>query len=188
MLSNQIDDLKQYQRRHCIVIDGIRSSPNETSNQVTEKVKKVLTENRQFHPEEVNYQIDKCHRIGLINTKDCTQSTIVRFKTHSFREAIYLKKTKSNKKQKIKFSLTQKRRKTLTYAYNNFDKLPEIDFFYADIHGNLKFRLKNAINNKFFYSFRDKGELLNLFEKFGWNLGNLDGESEEDGSTVVNEQ
>ena len=141
-------------------------------------MEKVLTEKLQFDPEEVNYQIDKCHRIGPINTKDGTQSTIVRFKTHSFREAVYLKRRKCNKKQKIKLSLTQRRRKTLTYAYNNADKLPEIDFFSADIHGNLKIRLKNPINNKFVYSFRDKRELLNLFEKFGWDLGNFDAESE----------
>ena len=149
---------------HCIVIDGLRTSANETSDQVTEKAEKVLTENLQFDPEEVNYQIDKCHRTEPINTKDGTQSTIARFKTHSFRVAVNLKRRKYNKKQKIKLFLTQRRRKTLTYGYNN---LPEIDFFYADIHGNLKFRLKNA-----------KGELLNLSEKFGWDLENFDVESE----------
>ena len=36
---------------------------------------------------------------------------------------------KKKMQQKIKLSLTQRRRKTLTYAYNNADKLPEIDFF-----------------------------------------------------------
>ena len=90
-----------------------------------------------------------------------------------------LKKKKMQQKTKNQtFSLTQRRRKTLTYSYNNADKLPEIDFFSADIHGNLKIRLKNPINNKFVYSFRDKRELLNLFEKFGWDLGNFDAESE----------
>ena len=165
----------------------LRTSLNETSDQVTEKVEIVLTENLQFDPEEINYQIDKCHRIGPIKTKDGTQSSIVQFKTHSFREAVYLKRRKCNKKQEIKLSLTQRRRKTLTYPYNNADKLPEIDFFYADIHVNLKLRLKNAISNKFVYFFRDKGELLNLFEKFGWDMDNFDIESE-GGSTGDNEE
>ena len=147
----------------------------------------MLTENLHFDPEEANYQTDKCHRIGPVNTKDGTQSTIVQFKTHSFRDAVFLEKRKCNRKQKIKLSLTQKRRKTLTYSYNNADKLPEIDFFYADIHGNHKFRLKNAINNKFAYSFRDKEELVNLFEKFGLDLNNFDGKLESE-STVGNEQ
>ena len=71
----------------------------------------------------------------------------VQFETDSFSQrSCLLKKRKCNKKQKIKLSLAQKRRKTLKYAYNNADKLPEIDFLYADIHGNLKFCLKNPIN------------------------------------------
>ena len=106
---------------------------------------------------------------------------------HSFREAVYLKRRKCNKKRKIKLSLAQRRRKILTYAYNNAEKLLEIDFFYTEIHSNLKFCLKNPISNKFVYSFRDKGELLNLFEKFGWDLGNFDVESE-GGSTGDNEE
>ena len=116
----------------------------------------MLTGNLQFYPEKVNYQIDKCHRIGPINTKDGTQSTIFQFKTHSFREALYLKRKKCHKKQENKLSLIKGRRKTVAYVYNNAGKLPEIDFFYADIHGNLKFRLKNAIYKKFVYSFRDE--------------------------------
>ena len=76
MLSKEIDDLQQYQRRHCIVIDGLRTSPSETSDHVTEKVEKVLIGNLQFDPEEVNYQTDACHRIEPINTKDGMQSTI----------------------------------------------------------------------------------------------------------------
>ena len=125
LLSNEIDHLQQYQGRHCIVIDGLRTSPNEASDQITKKAEKVLTENLQFDPEEVNYQIDKCHRVRPINTQDG--------KTHSFREAVYLKRKKCNKKQKIKLFLTQRRRKTFAYAYNNADKLPEVDFFYTDI-------------------------------------------------------
>ena len=94
LLSNEIDDLQQYQRQHYIVIDGLRTSPNETSDQVTEKTEKVPTENLQFDPEEVNYQIDKCHKIGPINTKDGMQSIIIQFKTHSFRETVCLKRRK----------------------------------------------------------------------------------------------
>ena len=111
LLSNETDYLQQYQRRHCIVIDRLRTSPNETSNQVTKKVEKVLTENLQFDPGEINYHIEKCHKIGPINTKDSTQSTIVQFKTHSFREAAYLKRRKCTKKTKIQpFPHTKKKK------------------------------------------------------------------------------
>ena len=67
LLSSEINDLQQYQRRHCIVINGLCTSPNETSNQVIEKVEEVLTEKLQFDPEEVNYQ--------LTNVTELDQST-----------------------------------------------------------------------------------------------------------------
>ena len=103
------------------------------------------------------------------------------------RSCILKKEENATKNKKSNYPSHKEEKKTLTYGYSNADKLAEIDFFYAGIHSNLKFRLKNAINNKFVYSFRDKGELLNLFEKFGWHLGNFGGESE-GRLTVVNEQ
>ena len=112
-------------------------------------MEKVLIENLQFDPEEVNYQIDKCHRTGPINTKDGTQLMIVKSDlkpTPSVREAVYLKKENATKNKKSNFSSHEEEK--LTYAYNNADKLPEIDFFYADIHSNLKFCLKNPMKKK----------------------------------------
>ena len=70
--------------------------------------------------------------------------------------------------------MARKRRKTLTYAYKISDKLPNVSFFYADIHGNLKLRLNKPINNKIVYPFRDKQEFLNLFKKFKWNIDSLE--------------
>ena len=49
-----------------------------------------------------------------------------------------------------------------------------MDFFYADIHSNLKLRLNETVNNKIVYPFRDKQELLNLFMKFKWNIDGLE--------------
>ena len=56
-----------------------------------------------------------------------------------------------------------------------------MNFFYADIHGNLKFWLNEPINNKIVYPFRDKQELLNLFIKFKWNIDSLELEEEVNG-------
>ena len=70
-------------------------------------------------------------------------------------------------KTKNKLSLTKRRGKNLTYAYNNDEKLPKIDFFYADIQGNHKVHLKNAINNKFAYSFRDKESFYPFLKRLG---------------------
>ena len=132
----------------------------------------MLTGNLQFYPEKVNYQIDKCHRIGPINTKDGTQSTIFQFKTHSFREALYLKRKKCHKKQKNKLSLIKGRRKTVAYVYNNADKLPEIDIFYADTV-ILNFVLK-MLSIKNLSTPSEMSWFLNLFEKLGWDLENFD--------------
>ena len=79
---------------------------------------------------------------------------------------------------KIKLSLTRKRTKTLAYAYKISGKLPNVNFFYVDIHGNLKLRLNKPINNKIAYPFRDKQELFNLFKKFEWNIDGLELEEE----------
>ena len=119
-------------------------------------------------------QIGKCHRIGPLKDNS-TQSTIVRFKSHSFREKAYVHTKKcTNRNIKIKLSLTRKRTKTLAYAYKISGKLPNVNFFYVDIHGNLKLRLNKPINNKIAYPFRDKQELFNLFKKFEWNIDGLE--------------
>ena len=56
-----------------------------------------------------------------------------------------------------------------------------MNFFYADIHSNLKLQLNEPINNKIVYPFRDKQELLNLFKKFRWNIDGLELEEEVNG-------
>ena len=83
LLTNEVDDLQQYQWRQCIVIDGLQTTPNKTISQVTQKAENVLAQHLKLDPDEVVNQTDKCHHIGLFKDDD-TQSTIVRFKSHSF--------------------------------------------------------------------------------------------------------
>ena len=75
----------------------------------------------------------------------------------------------------------KKKKKNTDYAYKNLDKLPNVNFFYADIHGNLKLRLNEPINNKIVYPFRDKQELLSLLKKFEQNIDGLQLEEEVNG-------
>ena len=173
VLTNKVDDLQQYQQRQCIRIDSLQTTPNETLSQVTQKAENALAQHLKLDPEEVVDQIDKCHCIGPLKD-DGTQSTIVRFKSQSFREKAYVNRKKCTKRNiKIRLSLTRKRRKTLSYAYKISDKLPNVNFFYADIHGSLKLRLNEPIN-KIIYPFRDKQELPNLSKKFQWNIDGLE--------------
>ena len=174
ILTNEVDDLQQYQWRQYIVIDGLETTPNKIISQVTQKAENAFAQLIKLDPDEVVNQINKCHRI-VLHKDDGTHRTIVRFKSHSFREKAYVNRKKcTNRNIKIKLSLTRKRRKTLTYAYKISDKFPNVDFFYADIHSNLKLRLNETVNNKIVYPFRDKQELLNLFKKFKWNIDGLE--------------
>ena len=75
-------------------------------------------------------------------------------------------------------AVTNKKKKKNNYAYEISDKVPNVNFFYADIHGNLKLQLNEPINNKIVYPFRDKQEFLNLFKKFKWNIDGLELEEE----------
>ena len=117
ILMNEVDDLQQYQRRQCIVIDGLQTTPNETIPQVTRKTENVLAYHLKLHPYEIVNQIDKRQCIGPVKDDD-TPSSTVRFKSHFFRENAYVNRKKcTNCNIKIKLSLTRKRRKALTYAY-----------------------------------------------------------------------
>ena len=48
--------------------------------------------------------------------------------------------------------------------------IPNIDFPYADINGNLKLQLKENFSNKKVFTVKSKDELHSLFEKFNWEL------------------
>ena len=170
LLEKEVDDLHQYQRRACIVVDGIQPEDNETEDQIKQKVRNVLTKNLGFEANQVENEIDKCHRLGKPNKGK--QSTIIRFRTHAFRAAVYQKrKTMSNKKLKVKLSLTKKRTKTLTHAYKMVESIQQVKFVFADINGNLKLRLNQPVeHNKYTYTFDTIDDLEDLFERFGWDI------------------
>ena len=64
LLTNEVDDLQQYQRRQCIVIVGLQTTPNETISQITLKTENVLAQHLKLDPDEVVNQTDKCRGIG----------------------------------------------------------------------------------------------------------------------------
>ena len=75
ILAEEIDNLNQYQRRSCLLIEGICTVKGESVRDLEEKVKEVLIENFNVSDETVAYEFDKCHRIGHIKLKG-EQSTI----------------------------------------------------------------------------------------------------------------
>ena len=78
LLSQEVDDLQQYQRRACVILDGTTTSEHETTKEITKKAKNVMVKNLNFSEEEVDTELDKYHRLGP--TRDGKQSTIVRLR------------------------------------------------------------------------------------------------------------
>ena len=83
----ELDDLHQYQRRSCVLIEGINAEAKENEDQLKAKVKNVMTRNLELDEEEFQREFDKCHHIGGIKD-DGQRITIVRFKSHRFRENV----------------------------------------------------------------------------------------------------
>ena len=50
--------------------------------------------------EEVDIELDKCHRFG--KTRDGNQSTIVRFRSHAFKEKVYQRRKEIKAKKKLR--------------------------------------------------------------------------------------
>ena len=159
-LSKEVERLQQYSWRNCIVIEGIKLHRNETIESLEGKVQSAVIEDLGISKSEYDSEFDKTHRIGPVRNNN-EQRVIVRFKKHSMCEKIYAQRKKS-KKIKVKPSLTNFRLKTLNSTKERFEKSNHVDFIYADIHGNLKIRFKNAVHGRFVYTFYDEAELSEL--------------------------
>ena len=67
ILTNEADNLQQYQQHQRIVINSLETKPNETISQVTQKSENALAQQlMKIDPDEVVNQIEKCHSICLL--------------------------------------------------------------------------------------------------------------------------
>ena len=55
-----------------------------------------MVKNLIFSEEEVDIELDKCHRLGP--TRDGKQSTVVRFRSHAFKKKVYQKRKEIKEK------------------------------------------------------------------------------------------
>ena len=53
ILTNEVDDLQQYQRCQCMVTDGLQAAPKKTMSEVTQKVENVLAQHLRLDPDKV---------------------------------------------------------------------------------------------------------------------------------------
>lgn len=183
ILEDQVDSLQQYQRRSCMIIDGIPPVKNGTKEdmlQIKSKIKKIVTTKLDVSSASFEDNFDKCHRLGPV--KNGKQSTIIRFRTHSFREKLYLdRKNLDSNNIRFRVSLTSKRIELLKQANemikennNNLFK-----FAYADVSGNLRILLNKSVDNRWSYPFTNTIELNDLVLKLADKCNMSDEEVDE---------
>ena len=102
LLEQEVDNLQQYQRSACIIVDGITLVKDETEEQITAKAKHFLTKNLGFEGRKVNEELDKTNVIVLgkqkmENNPQLYDSNLTHFEVPSMQaETTY--KTKKNQK------------------------------------------------------------------------------------------
>lgn len=158
-LSKEVERLQQYSRRNCIVLENIPLTKNESIQTLEGKVESAITKDFGIEKSEYKASFDKTHRIGPIREKK--QRVIVRFTRHSMCEKIYQERKRTNK-FKVKPSLTNFRLRTLNCVKERFSGCEKVEFIYADIHGNLKVRLREKHNERFVHQFENENELSDL--------------------------
>ena len=171
ILTEQLDNLQQYTRRPCVIVEGIPLSENETDEEIERKVKEKFLENFEVTSGSLNVEFDKCHRIGKIRkdkkNPQPQQSTIVRFKSHSFRSKLYNERKDpvpgnagKRKNIRLRVSLTNRRSNLLNYASGVVEHFPDVfHFAYADPNGGLKLRLRKPVGKKYTYCFNSEADL-----------------------------
>ena len=100
ILKREVDRLEQYGRHHSVVIRGIPAVENETTAELTEKVKHILRTALSITSEFVK-DFEKTHRIGKVfetEEGERRQDVILRMKSHSARYNIYDTRKKSKNK------------------------------------------------------------------------------------------
>ena len=88
------------------------------------------------------------------------------------------KENQEQKNQKQDFP-HQKSCKVLSYTHQVTKTIPNVDFPYVNINGNLRLRFKENFNNKKGFTFKSEEELQSLFEKFNWEPPAGNGDSNE---------
>ena len=165
-LTAKTGELEMYSRRSCIVLTGLCKEENENLNKLKEDVVETLCETG-ISKEEITNNKGKLHRIGKTD-KNNTQNTIIKFKSHSFKEKIYFKRKAIKQRDvKIKPSLTKHRIELLKDANTFITDNPGTNFLFAhaDVHGNLKIRLKDARNGREVVRFVNEKDFNNLFAR-----------------------
>ena len=121
LLAREVDCLKQYSRRSCLVILGVNlpeGKNKETAAEAAEKVKEHLTNSLHINPTELNNEIDKVHQLPLTNKqkqrKDQHQKLYVSSKLIAIE--------KNFSPREMSYTITVTRKSNSTSAWQNIDQ------------------------------------------------------------------
>ena len=158
-LEDDSEELEQYGRRLCLRIEGVPSAEKETSDEVLEKVKCLVSESGCDIPDVV---IDRAHCIvkGYTDKKSnlSCKSIIVCFTTFCHRTMLCRNRNKL-KKAKVKLDLTKKRYDIYTDVINFVKNYSIVNFVMVDNNCRLKVVFTNE-NSSFFKSIIDLKESI----------------------------
>ena len=128
VLECQNEELKQYGRRLCLRTESVPFVENESSYDVLDKVKSLITESG---CEISNVVIDRAHRIGKgykNKTRNAPCKSIsVRFLTFRYKTLFYRNRNKL-KNAKVRLDLTKKRHKIVTDAIKFVKAYKNVDY------------------------------------------------------------
>ena len=94
--SVELDQLHQYSRRNCIIASGIPIKRNETCEDLKRSFEKnVIKDMGENSKEEFDFEYDKIHRHGKVNSTE--QNVIIRFRSHQCPSDLYYARKKKLK-------------------------------------------------------------------------------------------
>ena len=163
-------DLEAYSQRPYLIVSGVKKDKNQNMENLTETIIDKL-EQTGIPKEELKTNIDKLHRTGPYQHSTNTQTVIVKFKSHSFKEKIHNRRKNVNKNIKLVPSLTRHYSQLLNnlqIALINSKMngiLNAVKFVFADVHGSLKLVLQNPYKNRSVFSVNSELEFYQFVDK-----------------------
>ena len=163
-LRDELDSLDQFGRRSNLLIRNVEINDTDSKDADQKKIETVVNDliSKKLKLPACAAQVDKLHRVGKKKERDNKkfQNIVVRFTSHRARYEVYRKKTDLTNGLKFNPQLTKRRGKLLSDSIQIAEKVDEIDFAYANIHGDICVRFKEAVNGTESFSFTSKEGLL----------------------------
>ena len=163
-LREEVDRLQQYTRRPCVAIHGIAKDRNERYGDLKHKVSNII---ESINSTTTMADVDKFHRNGRV--RGGKQEVIVRFKSHSAKEAFF-KARKEQNDVMIYPSLTKTR---LNFLYEARETMKEFSYehsnminpplaIFANVHGDIQIKFSKKTKYGQYVSINSLEELSRI--------------------------